>query len=177
MAMTRGAMARRPTDAHAMIERIDISAFSIPTDAPESDGTCEWISSTLALVEAHVGAECELSYTYADAATAWLIHDQFVHLVVGLDASAVSRGGSKWPARRAVRSEGQAVKSAVVFVAGRGPRLRIGLWHVDLRRTRSSGCGSNSAVGRREAVGQTRSCSNAPTPIDMRFSKNTIQMV
>jgi hypothetical protein len=124
-------MARRPTDAHAMIERIDISAFSIPTDAPESDGTCEWISSTLALVEAHVGAECELSYTYADAATAWLIHDQFVHLVVGLDASAVSRGGSKWPARRAVRSEGQAVKSAVVFVAGRGPRLRIGLWHVD----------------------------------------------
>jgi L-alanine-DL-glutamate epimerase-like enolase superfamily enzyme len=89
MAMTSGTLARRPTDAHAMIERIDVSAFTIPTDAPESDGTYEWTSTTLVVVEAHAGAECGLGYTYADAATARLIHDQLAHVVAGLDAFAV----------------------------------------------------------------------------------------
>jgi len=89
MAIISGAMARRPTDAHAMIERIDVSAFTIPTDASESDGTYEWTSTTLVLVEVYAGAECGLGYTYADAATARLIHNQFVHVVAGLDAFAV----------------------------------------------------------------------------------------
>ncbi|HEV7226283.1 MAG TPA: enolase C-terminal domain-like protein [Pirellulales bacterium] len=89
MAMTSGAMARHSTDAHAAIERIDVSAFTIPTDAPESDGTYEWTSTTLVVVETHAGGESGLGYTYADAATAGLIHDQLADVVAGLDAFAV----------------------------------------------------------------------------------------
>jgi len=37
------------------IDRIDVSAFTIPTDFPESDGTFEWDSTTLILVKAYGG--------------------------------------------------------------------------------------------------------------------------
>jgi hypothetical protein len=32
------------------IERIDVSAYTIPTDYPESDGTFEWKQTTIILV-------------------------------------------------------------------------------------------------------------------------------
>lgn len=35
------------------IEALDVSAYQIPTDAPESDGTLKWDSTTLVLVELH----------------------------------------------------------------------------------------------------------------------------
>jgi RimJ/RimL family protein N-acetyltransferase len=35
--------------------RLDVSAYTIPTDAPEADGTLEWTSTTLVLVEANAG--------------------------------------------------------------------------------------------------------------------------
>ena len=34
------------------IENLQVSAYRIPTDAPESDGTYEWDSTTIILVEA-----------------------------------------------------------------------------------------------------------------------------
>jgi len=37
------------------IDRIDVSAFTIPTDFSESDGTFEWDSTTPILVEAYGG--------------------------------------------------------------------------------------------------------------------------
>ena len=37
------------------IERVDVSAYTIPTDAPESDGTLEWDSTTLVVVDAVAG--------------------------------------------------------------------------------------------------------------------------
>ena len=37
------------------VERVDVSAFVIPTDAPEADGTFEWQSTTLVVVEARAG--------------------------------------------------------------------------------------------------------------------------
>ena len=33
------------------IDRIDVTAYTIPTDAPESDGTSAWDQTTLVLVE------------------------------------------------------------------------------------------------------------------------------
>ena len=41
------------------IERVEVSAFTIPTDFPESDGTITWDSTTLVLVEAAAGGEHE----------------------------------------------------------------------------------------------------------------------
>lgn len=47
----------------------------IPTATPESDGTLEWDSTTLVLVELEGGGKNALGYTYADVATARLIAD------------------------------------------------------------------------------------------------------
>jgi hypothetical protein len=37
------------------VERIGFSAFTLPTDGPEADGTFAWDSTTLVLVEASAG--------------------------------------------------------------------------------------------------------------------------
>jgi hypothetical protein len=38
-------------DGDPKIERIEVSAYTIPTDLPESDGTLEWNDTTLVVVE------------------------------------------------------------------------------------------------------------------------------
>jgi L-alanine-DL-glutamate epimerase-like enolase superfamily enzyme len=76
------------------IEQVDVSTFTIPTDFPESDGTLEWDSTTLILVEIRAGGRRGLGYTYADAATGRLIHDKLADVVRGGDAMAVSRAWS-----------------------------------------------------------------------------------
>ncbi len=71
------------------IERVEVSAYTIPTDLPESDGTIAWKSTTLVVVEATAGGVRSLGYGYADAATALLIRDLLAGIVVGRDAMAV----------------------------------------------------------------------------------------
>src|SRR5690348_3243268 len=47
-------------------------AYRIPTSSPESDGTYEWDSTTMVVVEVEAGGATGLGYTYADAAAARL---------------------------------------------------------------------------------------------------------
>jgi len=75
------------------IEEIAVSAFKIPTDFPESDGTFEWDSTTLVIVEASAGSVSSLGYSYADEATAKLIESALKKYVVGEDAMNV---GGVW---------------------------------------------------------------------------------
>lgn len=65
------------------IERIDVSAYTVPTDLPEGDGTYTWDSTTLVVVEASAGGARGLGYTYADTATATLIRDTLAPVVEG----------------------------------------------------------------------------------------------
>ena len=71
------------------IDRLDVAAFRIPTDAPESDGTFAWDSTTLVVVEVEAGGVRGCGYSYADLATATLVRDSLRDLVVGRDAMAV----------------------------------------------------------------------------------------
>src|SRR5438270_7941909 len=71
------------------IETIDVSAYTVPTDFPESDGTYTWDKTTMVLVEASAGGMRGLGYTYADVATAHLISEMLAHVVTGRDAMAV----------------------------------------------------------------------------------------
>ncbi len=71
------------------VERLGVGAYTIPTDAPESDGTIEWDSTTIVIVEARGGGEIGLGYTYADASAAALVTERLAPLVCGLDATAV----------------------------------------------------------------------------------------
>lgn len=68
------------------IERITVSAYTVPTDLPEADGSYAWNSTTLVLVEATAGGITGLGYTYADPATATLIHDTLADIVRGRNA-------------------------------------------------------------------------------------------
>ena len=71
----------------AGIGDISVSAFEIPTEAPEeSDGTAVWSKTTLVVVELEAGVFRGLGYTYADLATARLIRDVLAPVVQGLSA-------------------------------------------------------------------------------------------
>ncbi len=78
-------------DVVAAIDDIRVAVYTVPTDTPESDGTLEWDSTTLVLVEASAGGHCGLGFSYADSAIAALIRDRLAALVVGGDAMAVDR--------------------------------------------------------------------------------------
>jgi L-alanine-DL-glutamate epimerase-like enolase superfamily enzyme len=71
-----------------LIQRIEVSAYTVPTDSPESDGTLEWDHSTIVIVTAHCGSEVGLGYTYANQATAEMIGSVLRETVQGLDAMA-----------------------------------------------------------------------------------------
>lgn len=72
--------------ASPRIEKLDVATYTIPTDAAESDGTYEWESTTIVIVEADAGDQRSLGYTYADEATAKLIDSHLKKIVVGRDA-------------------------------------------------------------------------------------------
>ncbi len=80
-----------PRPPAARIDDLKVSAFKIPTDAPESDGTYEWDSTTIVIVEISAAGQQSLGYTYADEATAKLIASKLKKLVVGQDALSISR--------------------------------------------------------------------------------------
>ncbi len=66
-----------------VIERVDASAYRIPTDAPEADGTLAWDHTGLVVAELMAGGQRGLGYTYTDAAAAHLINDVFAERLIG----------------------------------------------------------------------------------------------
>jgi L-alanine-DL-glutamate epimerase-like enolase superfamily enzyme len=84
-----------PNGLSAKIERLRVSVFTVPTDAPESDGTFEWDRTTMVLVEADAAGQTGIGYTYADHATATLIEKTLQDVVQGRSALDVT---SAWSA-------------------------------------------------------------------------------
>ncbi|KON81415.1 hypothetical protein PA01_07175 [Azoarcus sp. PA01] len=78
------------TDSTAPIESVTVASYTVPTDAPESDGTLEWDATTLVLAHVTGGGRTGLGYGYADTATARLIHDRLAPLLHGRDALATN---------------------------------------------------------------------------------------
>ncbi len=76
-----------PSDTVA-VESLRVSAFVVPTDGPESDGTAEWDKTTMVLVEASAAGQTGLGWTYADRATADVVEDKLVDVAVGANALA-----------------------------------------------------------------------------------------
>jgi L-alanine-DL-glutamate epimerase-like enolase superfamily enzyme len=68
------------------IGRINVSAYTVPTDGSESDGTLSWDSTTLVLVELEAGGKQGLGYSYAHRSAAVLIDDKLADVVRGRDA-------------------------------------------------------------------------------------------
>jgi L-alanine-DL-glutamate epimerase-like enolase superfamily enzyme len=75
------------------INTIDVQAYTVPTNSPESDGTLEWDTSTLVYVEVRAGGKTGIGYTYADVATAKLIETMLRNCLLGKDAMQI---GARW---------------------------------------------------------------------------------
>jgi len=76
----------RPTDLGPPIDGLRVSAYTVPTDAPESDGTIAWDRTTIVIVEPEAGGIRGLGYSYADPTAARLIADNFSSIVLGRNA-------------------------------------------------------------------------------------------
>jgi L-alanine-DL-glutamate epimerase-like enolase superfamily enzyme len=99
----------------APIQRIDVSVYKVPTDAPESDGTFSWDHTTLVVVEATAGGKTGLGYSYADRSTAVMIRDLLASAVIGQDAMAVPGAWSAMVA--AIRNLGRPGVSSMAISA------------------------------------------------------------
>ncbi len=87
------------------IQELQVSVYSIPTESAESDGTFSWHRTVLVLVNTRAGGKEGLGYSYADEATALLIHKELRELVIGEDAMDVPAIWAKL--RRHIRNLGR----------------------------------------------------------------------
>jgi L-alanine-DL-glutamate epimerase-like enolase superfamily enzyme len=65
----------------AKVEGLDVSAYTVPTDESESDGTAEWDSTTIVVVELIAGGCTGVGFTYAPAAAGKLVEEKLAALV------------------------------------------------------------------------------------------------
>ena len=65
---------------------LKVSAYKIPTDLPEADGTIKWNSTTMVLVELNAGGKKGIGYTYAHEAAGIVIDKTLKEIVVGKNA-------------------------------------------------------------------------------------------
>jgi len=105
---------------------VDTSVFTVPTDAPEADGTLTWDSTTLVLATVRCRDVTGLGYTYAPAATARVIEDLLAGVVTGLPALDVPRMNEAM--HRAVRNAGLPGVGAQAIAA-----VDIALWDMKAR--------------------------------------------
>lgn len=90
--------------AKPVVEQLTARAFTVPTDAPEADGTLSWDATTIVVVEACSAGHTGVGYSYAAGAAAALVSELLGEAVVGGDALSPS---AAWAAmRRAVRNIG-----------------------------------------------------------------------
>ncbi|MEU4211833.1 enolase C-terminal domain-like protein [Streptomyces sp. NPDC026206] len=87
------------------VEALEVSAYTIPTDAPEADGTLSWDSTTVVVVEARCGRESGLGWTYGPAGAGTAVTGLLADRVVGRDALDVA--GANEAMCRAVRNAGR----------------------------------------------------------------------
>ena len=108
------------------ITRIDLRAYTVPTDAPEADGTFAWDKTTLVLVEAEAGGKTGLGYTYADTSTAKLIQETLAIKVMGREAMDVP---GAWAAMdHAIRNLGRPGICSMAIAA-----VDVALWDLKAR--------------------------------------------
>jgi L-alanine-DL-glutamate epimerase-like enolase superfamily enzyme len=101
--------------AEIAIERVEVAAYTVPTETPESDGTFAWDKTTLVLVEVFAAGKSGLGYSYADTATANLIHQLLAPKVKNMNALAT---GGAWTVMTAtVRNLGRSGIASMAIAA------------------------------------------------------------
>jgi L-alanine-DL-glutamate epimerase-like enolase superfamily enzyme len=108
------------------IERLDTAVYTVPTDAPEADGTLAWDETTLVLVTAHAGGAEGMGWSYAAGAAAAVVTDQLAGAVTG--RSAFDLPGAGEAMARVVRNIGRPGVAATAISA-----VAVALWDLKAR--------------------------------------------
>src|SRR5690242_3398691 len=90
----------------APIDRISATAYEIPTDAPEADGTLRWNKTTLVVANVSAAGRTGLGYTYSDASITGVITGKLAEVLHGMDALAIPSAHQAM--LRAIRNLGRA---------------------------------------------------------------------
>jgi L-alanine-DL-glutamate epimerase-like enolase superfamily enzyme len=77
--------------SQAAVTGVTVQAYTIPTDAPEADGTFAWTSTTLVLAEISAGGKTGLGYTYGSKAIAAVCQHLAEKCLQGQSAFDISR--------------------------------------------------------------------------------------
>jgi L-alanine-DL-glutamate epimerase-like enolase superfamily enzyme len=108
------------------ITSVDAAAFTVPTEQPEADGTLEWESTTMLLVQAHAGGRTGFGYSYTQIGALDVVNGKLADIVVGADALRVGAVWSRMWA--AVRNYGQTGLVSMAISA-----VDIALWDLKAR--------------------------------------------
>jgi L-alanine-DL-glutamate epimerase-like enolase superfamily enzyme len=112
--------------------RLAATAYTVPTDAPEGDGTFAWTSTTLVLVQASDDSDhaaTGLGWTYGPAAAVSIVDDLLAPVLAGIDPDDVPAG---WEAmRRQLRNAGRPGLAGLALSA-----VDSALWDLKARRHR-----------------------------------------
>ncbi|MEU2025504.1 enolase C-terminal domain-like protein [Streptomyces sp. NPDC016469] len=120
-------MSPRPGEADApLIDRVETAVYTVPTDAPEGDGTLAWDETTLVLVRVGAGPASGLGYTYGAPATAAAVDQLLAGVVTGRSAWDVPAANEAMS--RAVRNAGRPGLVAQALSA-----VDIALWDLKAR--------------------------------------------
>lgn len=87
------------------VSDITTSVYTVPTDAPEADGTFAWNSTTLVLVQVRGEDVVGTGWTYGPPACAQVVDDMLSSVVLG--RSALDVAGASEAMIRAVRNAGR----------------------------------------------------------------------
>ncbi len=115
-----------PTQSGVAVQSVRARAFTVPTDAPEADGTLSWSSTTLVLAEVSAGDQTGLGFSYGAGAAAALVQELLCDAVVGMDALSPA---AAWQRMRAtVRNVGYPGVAASAISA-----MDVALWDLKAR--------------------------------------------
>jgi L-alanine-DL-glutamate epimerase-like enolase superfamily enzyme len=106
------------------VDSLRVHAFEIPTDGPdgvEQDGTLEWNSTTVVLVEAKSGHRTGIGYTYGDVSVAAFAASLLAPAVEGSDALSPAAVRQRLPAL--IRNAGRPGVGAMAISA-----VDVALW-------------------------------------------------
>jgi L-alanine-DL-glutamate epimerase-like enolase superfamily enzyme len=114
------------TSSAIELTRLCTTAYKIPADSPEADGTLAWTHTVLVCVHAQAGGQCGMGYTYADVATAHLIDEILAAAIEGCDVFATPQAWQRMV--RAIRNLGRPGVASMAIAA-----VDTALWDLKAR--------------------------------------------